>query len=114
MWDAIVVDRRMSGEESKILCRRCNEPIRVEDESCPNCGKSIRSTVYLAGGLAFGLIIAVASLSNPSELGVFGVFGLAVAGTTGYLLYNKRQRKQRAAESEAEPADVLSEDDGGL
>lgn len=114
MCDAIFLVCRMSGEESKILCRRCNEVIRVEDESCPNCGKSVRSTTALAVGLALGLIIAAASLSNPGELAVFGVFGLAIAVTTGYLLYNKRQRKQQAAGSEVEPADVLSEDDRGL
>lgn len=104
----------MSGDESKILCRRCDEPIRLEDESCPNCGKSIRSTTALAAGFALGLIIAAASLSNPGELAVFGVFGLALAGTTGYLIYNKRRRMTQASESEAEPADVLSEDDSGL
>jgi ribosomal protein L37E len=114
MCDAFVGTDRMSGEESRILCRRCNETIRVEDESCPTCGKSIRSTTYLAAGFAFGVVVAAASLTNPGELAFFGVIGLAIAATTGYLLYNKRQRKQRASGSEAEPADVLSEDDGGL
>lgn len=104
----------MSGEESKILCRRCDEPIRVEDESCPNCGKGIRNTISLVIGLGLGLIVAAASLSNPGELGVFGVLGLAIAGITGYLLYNKRQRKKQASETETDPADVLSEDDSGL
>lgn len=104
----------MSSEESKILCRRCDEVIRVEDESCPNCGKSIRSTSSLAAGFALGLVVAAASLSNPSELAIFGVFGLAIAGTTGYLLYNKRRRERQAADSEPEPADVLSEDDSGI
>lgn len=104
----------MSGEESRILCRRCNEAIRVEDDSCPNCGKSIRSTTALGAGFVLGLIVAAASLSNPGELAIFGVIGLVLAGTTGYLWYNKRQRKERASESERETADVLTEDDGGL
>lgn len=114
MWDAFVVNASMSSGESKILCRRCTEPIRIEDESCPNCGKSVRSTTALAAGLVLGLIVAGASLSDPGDLAFFGVLGLAIAGTTGYLLYNKRQRRKQAAESEAEPADVLSEDDGSL
>lgn len=111
MATPVVVRRTMSGEESKIRCRRCNDTIRLEDESCPNCGTSIRSTTALAVGLAFGLLLAVASVTNPGELAIFGVFGLVVAVMTGYLLFNKRQRKQQAAASEASPADVLSEDD---
>lgn len=103
----------MSGNESKLLCRRCEEPIRVEDESCPNCGKSVRNGTYLAAGLVLGMVLAAASLSNPAELAVFGVFGLLLSVTTGYLLYDKRQRKAQAAEAETRPADVLAEDDSG-
>lgn len=104
----------MSGEESKIRCRRCDEVIHVEDESCPKCGKKIRKTTYLMAGLVVGLVIALASLTNPGDLGFFGVIGMIIVGTTGYLLYNKRRRKKQAAESDAEPSDVLSEDDLGL
>lgn len=104
----------MSSEESTIVCRRCNETFRVEDENCPNCGKAVRSTAYLAGGFVLGVVIAVASLFDPGQLAFFGVFGLAIAVTTGYLLYNKRNRIDQTTDSEGDVDDIFSEDDSGL
>lgn len=101
----------MSGDESLIVCRRCRETIRVEDEKCPNCGTSIRSTGYLVAGLGLGLVLAAASLTNLGDLAFFGAVGLVIAGVTGYLLYEKRQRMQRAAGTVDEPTALLTEDD---
>lgn len=114
MCDAHISISTMSDQGTKIRCRRCDEVIHIEDGSCANCGKKIRSSAALIAGLVLGVVVAAGSLTNPGELGIFGLFGVATAGITGYLLYNKRQRKKQATQAETESSDVLSDDELGL
>ena len=88
----------MSAEGQLIVCRRCNEAISLEQGSCPHCGTSIRGTVTYIGAILFGVVLAAASLFNPAELLAFGVLGVLVAGSAGYLFYNKRQRIEQASD----------------
>jgi uncharacterized membrane protein len=81
----------------------------VEDDNCPHCGKSVRNTTYLVAGGVLGLVIFVSSLFNIGELAVFGVLGLFLTASSGYLLYNKRQRIKDASEVAAENTQVTVE-----
>lgn len=88
----------MSSQGQLIVCRRCNETIRQEEGSCPHCGTSIRGNIAYIAAIVFGIVLASVTIFNPSELFVFGVLGLGIAGTAGYLYYSKRQRIQQASQ----------------
>lgn len=88
----------MSSDSQLIICRRCHEAIPTEEGSCPHCGAGIRSTVAFGSAVVFGLLLIGASLLNLESLLAFGILGLLVAVGSGYLLYDKRQRVQRASE----------------
>lgn len=88
----------MSAEGQLIVCRRCNEAISLEQGSCPHCGTTIRGTVTYVVAILFGVVLAAASLFNVAELLAFGVLGVFVAATAGYMFYNKRQRIRKASE----------------
>jgi uncharacterized membrane protein len=92
----------MSSGEQKIVCRRCNEVIPIESENCPECGASIRSNGVLISVIAIGCLVAGVSLFQPGELLLFGVVGLAVAATAGFILYNKRKRMREVIEDHQE------------
>jgi uncharacterized paraquat-inducible protein A len=89
----------MSSDGQLIVCRRCKEVIPQEEGSCPHCGTSIRGDIAYIAAIVFGLIMASVTVFSPGQLFIFGVLGLAIAGTSGYLFYNKRQRIQQADQS---------------
>ena len=93
----------MSQVEQQIKCRRCQQVIPATSDACPNCGASIRSTGYLLVGAALGLVLVIAAAFNLSQLWPFGLLGLFLAGTCGYLIYDKRQRMTTGEPAEAEP-----------
>lgn len=88
----------MSGRGERIVCRNCKETIAVEDEHCPHCGTSIRSNLAYIVAIAFGLVLAGSALFSPGNLLAYGVLGLLLAVGAGYVLYEKRQRIERAGE----------------
>lgn len=88
----------MSSESQLIICRRCHEAIPTENGSCPHCGAGIRSTVAFGSAVMFGVLLIGATIFSPGTLYAFGILGLLVAASAGYLLYDKRQRIQRAEE----------------
>jgi len=89
----------MSQEDSSsIVCRQCGEVIPLDAGHCPHCGQSIRGLLWPSIGIVLGLAVVVATLVNPSDLLIFGLLGTVVAATSGYLIYDRRQRIQRAAE----------------
>jgi LPXTG-motif cell wall-anchored protein len=45
-----------------------------------------------------GVILVVSAVLGGSDLYFFGAVGVVMAGAGGYLLYDRRQRIQRAAE----------------
>lgn len=96
----------MSGDSSRIVCRRCEEAIPTEVQKCPHCGESIRSTRKPLIALLVGAGMVLASLLSIGDLWFFGVIGLLVVVGSGYFLYERRQRINRASaggvESDAE------------
>lgn len=87
----------MSSSENQIVCRKCKESISQDNSSCPNCGTSIRGTVPYVIGIVFGVVLVVTALLNVDSLLAYGVLGLVIAGSCGYMLYEKRQRIAEAA-----------------
>lgn len=92
----------MSSDGNRIICRQCRESISLDNESCPNCGKSIRRTGPYVVGVVLGGILALAGVysvisPNVSGLLVYGVLGLLVAGSSAYMIYEKRQRIREAS-----------------
>lgn len=88
----------MSSDGQLIVCRRCNETIPQEGGACPHCGTSIRGNIAYIAAIVFGLVIASVTVFSPGQLFVFGVLGIAIAATSAYLFYNKRQRIQKASQ----------------
>lgn len=86
----------MSAEGELIRCRRCANTHPIDDERCPHCGAKVRGTLPYVAGFLLGLALVIATLFNFDELVIFGVIGLAIAGLSGYLLYERRQRIQEA------------------
>lgn len=92
----------MSADGNRIICRKCRENISLDNSNCPNCGKSIRGTAPYALGIILGLLLAGAALFNYQDLLAYGIVGLLVAVTSGYFIYEKRQRMEEAStESQA-------------
>lgn len=91
----------MSSSENQIICRKCKESISQDNSSCPNCGTSLRGTLPYVVGIAFGVVLVVTALLNLDSLLAYGVVGLLMAASSGYMLYEKRQRiAEAAAESQ--------------
>lgn len=88
----------MSADGNQIICRKCQESISQDNETCPNCGTSLRGTVGYAIGIVFGGILIGAAVLNLSELLAYGVIGLVIAATSAYFIYEKRQRISEAAQ----------------
>lgn len=86
----------MSTNGNRIVCRKCQESISLDNDSCPNCGASVRGTLPYVVGIVLGLVLVGAAIVNISDLLAYGVVGLFVAGSAGYLLYEKRQRVEQA------------------
>jgi len=94
----------MGAESESIVCRRCDEVYSIEADSCPHCGRSQTGRGYwIAAGV--GLVIAVTSV--VSGLWFFGLVGLLLTAGAGYFLYDKRERKQEAAERAIEESSGL-------
>ncbi|MFB6119955.1 MAG: hypothetical protein ABEJ68_02425 [Halobacteriaceae archaeon] len=88
----------MSSDGSSIVCRRCGETIPLEAGSCPHCGKDIRNITGPAVAIVLGLILVGSAILGGSQLYVFGAVGLVMAASGGYILYDRRQRIQEAAQ----------------
>lgn len=88
----------MSADGNQIICRKCGQNISLDNSNCPNCGTSIRGTLPYAVGIVFGVILMGAALLNLSSLLVYGIVGLIIAVTSGYFIYEKRQRIEEASE----------------
>lgn len=104
------------GEQTKMACRRCGEPIPVQSENCPHCGTSTRGRNGPIIAFVAGIVMAAASLFNLGDLLFFGVIGVIMAAFAGYLLYDRRERIREVAgredvqeESEDESAAQLSD-----
>jgi|GEM_PF-2102751 len=102
----------MSQRGTEIVCRRCQETISVEEGDCPHCGASVRNSRTLLAVAVFGVLVTGTSLFRISELWFFGVFGVAIVAVSGYLLYDRRQRIDQAAEQVQSVAEAASTDDG--
>lgn len=89
----------MSSNGNKILCRTCNDSISLDNSACPNCGTTLRGTIPYAVGAVLGTLLVLAAVLNVSELLVYGLLGLFIAATSGYILY---ERRERIAEAEQE------------
>lgn len=92
----------MSADGNRIICRKCQESISLDNESCPNCGTGIRRTLPYAVGLVLGVLLVGAGavdIVSPDNKGlvIYGVLGLFVAASSGYMIYEKRQRIAEAA-----------------
>lgn len=88
----------MSSEGQLIVCRRCNETIPLEEDSCPHCGTTIRGNGPYIGAMLFGIVLVGASLLRLGELLAFTLLGALIVAIAGYLFYNKRQRIQKASQ----------------
>jgi len=89
----------MSADGNKIVCRRCDETFPRDAESCPNCGKEVRSNTPYVVGAVIGLLLVVAAVVARGELIAFGVLGGIVAASCGYMIYTKRARIVEEGES---------------
>lgn len=87
----------MSSSENQIICRKCKESISQDNSSCPNCGTGIRGNLPYIVGVVLGVVLIGTALFNLDSLLAYGVLGLLVAGSSGYMLYEKRQRIAEAA-----------------
>lgn len=100
----------MSTQGSPIECHECDEIIDAQAGSCPHCGASVRSNLYLIGPLVFGGILVVVSLLDIGSLWFFGLIGALLAAVCGALLYDKRQRIERASNADLRTDDETEED----
>ncbi|WP_436922930.1 hypothetical protein [Halosimplex amylolyticum] len=89
----------MSADGNKIVCRRCRETFPIDAESCPNCGKDVRSNTPYYVGAALGLVLVLSAVLSMGELLAYGVLGAVVAVSSGYMVYRKRQRIVEEGES---------------
>lgn len=84
----------MKGQQ--IVCRKCNETISTDVGHCPQCGTSIRTNAAYIVGVLIGIVLVGAAAFAPGSLLIYGVIGALVALSSGYLLYEKRQRIEQA------------------
>jgi hypothetical protein len=92
------------SSEKEIVCRRCREVFPADVDSCPQCGTSVRgNTGAIAGLVVGGLLVVFAladfALNSATRLIPFGILGLLIAGSGYYVIYDKRQRIEQAAEA---------------
>ena len=86
----------MSAQGQRIICRNCKETIATDSGNCPHCGTSVRGDLPYLAGVVLGIVILVAGLIGA--LYTFSVVGVLIALGAGYVLYEKRQRVQRASQ----------------
>ncbi|MFC7141553.1 hypothetical protein ACFQMA_17155 [Halosimplex aquaticum] len=89
----------MSADGNKILCRRCRETFPIDAESCPNCGRDVRSNTPYYVGAAIGAVLVLSAVLTVGELLAYGVLGAVIAVSCGYMIYQKRQRIVEEGES---------------
>lgn len=82
----------MGSDSEQITCRTCKEPIYVSEDDCPHCGADLRSGLWPLAAVVFGLFLAGGSALNPGDLLAYGILGILIAATGGYLYYEKRSR----------------------
>lgn len=87
----------MSAKGQQIVCRKCNETISTDGGHCPRCGTSIRNNAAYLVGVLLGVVLVGAAVFAPGSLLIYGVLGAVVALSSGYLLYEKRQRIEQAS-----------------
>ncbi|MCU4743981.1 hypothetical protein OB955_15125 [Halobacteria archaeon AArc-m2/3/4] len=87
----------MSAGSQRIICRRCKETITVDEDSCPHCGATVRGMTPFAAAVVAGVVLMGSVVLN-TDLLPFGVIGLLLAAAGGYMIYNQRQRMQRAGQ----------------
>lgn len=90
----------MSANETRIVCRNCNETIAVENESCPHCGTSLRGRIPYYAAIVLGIVLVGAAILSPGDLLAFGAIGVVVAAIGGFFIYERRQRMDRASQRE--------------
>jgi len=91
----------MSAGDQQIICRRCNETISRNVDSCPHCGAEIRSRRAPIAALVIGLLVVGSTLLDVGELWPYTVIGLVVAFGGGYFLYDRRRRIRDAGSGSA-------------
>ncbi|WP_123537676.1 hypothetical protein [Halosimplex salinum] len=89
----------MSADGNKIECRRCRETFPIDADSCPNCGKEVRSNTPYYVGAALGVVLVLTAVLSMGELLAYGALGAVIAVSCGYMIYRKRQRIVEEGES---------------
>lgn len=82
----------MSTRDRQIICRRCNEAISRDVDSCPHCGADIRRRRGPIAAIVIGLLIAGATVFDIGELWPYTALGLIVAFGGAYFLYDQWHR----------------------
>ena len=86
----------MSSGDRMIVCRQCKETVSRDVDNCPHCGTPIRGRTIPIASLVIGVLLAASTAFDIGALWPFTVVGLLLAVGGGYLLYEQRQRIDRA------------------
>lgn len=86
----------MGNDSEEIICRQCNETFEVEKGECPTCGTEVRNDLPLMAIVAVGLAVTV--LAVYAQQFVLTAIVALFTAAIGYLIYEKRNRIERAKE----------------
>lgn len=84
----------MSNDSEEIICRQCNETFRLAEGDCPKCGTNVRDERKLGAVVVAGLVVV--ALAVYAQQYVLTAVALLFTGAIGYLIYEKRNRIERA------------------